>query len=75
VRVNSTTLLNNSASHRIPKQLKANLRTAFYGGEGHASDVHELLDIAGYWAHAKEAKSVRGLRRITISRQMSPVAT
>jgi hypothetical protein len=29
------------------------LRIGFCGVEGHVSNVHTPLDIAGYWAHAK----------------------
>jgi hypothetical protein len=31
----------------------ANLCIGFYGGEGHVSNVHEPLDIAGCQAHAQ----------------------
>jgi hypothetical protein len=37
----------------MAKQLMANRRIGFYGGEGHVSNVHEPLDIAGCWAHTK----------------------
>jgi hypothetical protein len=31
----------------------ANLCIGFYVGKAHASNVHELLDIAGCWAHGE----------------------
>jgi hypothetical protein len=36
-----------------PQKFKADLRIGFYGGEGHGTHVHEPLDIAGCWTHAK----------------------